>query len=93
MSGLNDAHEALIDRLNDAFVASNRQEFMDADRIDGIPFDQPILDAVTALVSAAWHQGYGAGSSDATDGWLRPGSPRTANPYTRVTAPEAGDDE
>lgn len=35
-----------------------------------------------ALVRA-WHEGYGAGSSDATDGWLKPGSPRTACPYVR----------
>ena len=42
-----------------------------------------------ALVRA-WHEGYGAGSSDATDGWLSPGSsPRTKNPYTRVLPPEA----
>lgn len=33
-----------------------------------------------ALVRA-WHEGYGAGSSDATDGWLHPGSPRRECPY------------
>jgi hypothetical protein len=34
----------------------------------------------SALVKA-WHEGYGAGSSDATDGWTKPGSPATRNPY------------
>lgn len=74
--------ESLIDRLNDAFVEANRAEFMDTD------FDLPILYTVADLLAAVWHHGYGAGSSDATDGWLKPGSPRTSNPYTTPTAPK-----
>lgn len=68
--------DAALGSLCDAFVEANRAEFLDTD------FDVPILRAVEALVRRAWHEGYGAGSSDATDGWLTPGrqQPRT-NPY------------
>lgn len=38
----------------------------------------------------AWHEGYGAGSSDTTDGWLKPGSPQTSNPYTPALPPSEG---
>jgi hypothetical protein len=48
-------------------------------------------EAHAEAIVKAWHEGYGAGSSDATDGWLQPGSPRTACPYTApVVAPEGG---
>jgi hypothetical protein len=77
--------EAIIERLNDAFVEANRAEFMDTD------FDLPILRTLVSLLSAAWHEGYGAGSSNATDGWLSPGSPRATNPYSRVIPPKEGD--
>jgi hypothetical protein len=73
--------DAELARLCDAFVEANRAELLDTD------FDLPIQRAVERIViermRQAWHEGYGAGSSDATDGWLSPGSPRTPNPYTQ----------
>lgn len=73
--------DAAMESLCDAFVGANRVEFMDSD------FDVPILRAIEALVRRAWHEGYGAGSSNATDGWLSPLQPRTTNPYVPTTPP------
>lgn len=81
-AGLTDAE---LDQINDAFVEANRAEFLDTD------FDLPIQRAIERIViermRRAWHEGYGAGSSNATDGWLRPGSERTTCPYTSVLPP------
>jgi hypothetical protein len=70
--------DVAMESLCVAFVDANRAEFMDTD------FDAPILRAVEALMRQAWHEGYGAGSSNATDGWLAPLEPRTTNPYARI---------
>lgn len=69
--------EAEMESLCDAFVQANRAEFMDTD------FDLPILRAIVTLATQAWHKGYAAGASNATDGWMRPGSPRITNPYIK----------
>ena len=81
-AGLTDAE---LDQINDAFVEANRAEFLDTD------FDLPIRGAIESILvermRMAWHEGYGAGSSNATDGWLDHRSPVTRNPYTRPISP------
>lgn len=81
-AGLTDAE---LEQLCDAFVASSRAEFLDTD------LDLPIQNAIERIVvermRQAWHLGYGAGASNATDGWLRPGSERATCPYTTPIPP------
>ena len=81
--------------LADAFEAANRQDFLDLaadDVLDPSDPDLPILHAVMGLLVKAWHEGYGDGASNATDGWVTPGrQPRRVNPYNTVISPGSGD--
>ena len=64
---MTEEHSADYDAAVEALETCREQR---ADLLDLIEVERE--QHAEALVRA-WHEGYGAGSSDATDGWLSPG--------------------
>lgn len=85
-----EAAQATLDAATDRLLALIDQNGAETEAEDWLATEVRRLRTLHAeALPKAWHEGYGAGSSDATDGWLNPGSPRTVNPYPSPTEADA----